>query len=269
MKLPDRNALTNPQHLFLYEHDIREIHNPIQSDSYALMYRQRYEVVLETITRIARGRRVLDVGCAQGNFSLALAEGGYRVTALDLQPAFLQYLRMKQETGVIACVNASLELLPFRPASFDVVLLGEVIEHVAHPDRLLASARELLSERGILVLTTPNGDRLHTGLPSLNQIRDRAALERRQFMPDADGHLFLLTRRELLAEIVTAGLDIVSHRFFSSPWISGRLLFRQVVSRLPVRIRRILDRWSTRVGLLDRYLSEGQIVVAQRKNASR
>ncbi len=40
--------------------------------------------------------------------------------------------------------------------SFDVVVAGEVIEHVPHPDLLLAELRRVLAPHGRLVLSTPN-----------------------------------------------------------------------------------------------------------------
>jgi 2-polyprenyl-3-methyl-5-hydroxy-6-metoxy-1,4-benzoquinol methylase len=269
VRLPDRRSLSDPDHVFLYEHDRRELHNPNPRDFMGLMYRHRLATVIRTIVRRARGVRVLDVGCAQGNFTLALAERGYHVVAVDLRHSFLQYLRMKHERGSARCINASLDGLPFRRASFDVVLLGEVIEHVANPERLLDDAASLLREGGILVLTTPNGDRLHTGLPNLSAIRDRAALERRQFEPDADGHLFLLTRDELLDAVRTTGLRMVSHEFFSSPWVTGRLRFRHVATALPLGARHALDYCLTRVEFLSRRLCDAQLLVAERQSVRR
>jgi SAM-dependent methyltransferase len=268
MRLPDRDALRDPAHVFLYEHDRLELHSPDARSFMALMYRQRFQTVIDAVVRHARGPRVLDVGCAQGNFSLALAERGYHVVAVDLQHAFLRYLRKKYERGRLDTVAASLEALPFRRQAFDVVLLGEVVEHVAHPDRLFRDAATFLRPDGILVATTPNGDRLHTGLPTLSDIPDRAALEAHQFKPDADGHLFLLTREEFVDAVEASGLRLVSHRFYSSPWITGRLRFRHAAAFLPVAVRRELDRFVICSKYLSRRLSEGQLVVAERQKAS-
>jgi len=44
---------------------------------------------------------VLDVAAAQGNFSLALAEMGYRVTWNDIQADLADYVRLKWERGDI------------------------------------------------------------------------------------------------------------------------------------------------------------------------
>jgi len=263
VKLPPREVLTDPDQVFLYEHDCRELHNPNPRDFSRLMYVARYELVLDTIERWAPGKQVLDIGSAQGNFSLALAERGHGVVALDLRPSFLRYLRLKYERGKIHCVGASIEAFPFRPNRFDVVLLGEVIEHVAYPERLLRDLADLLVPGGILVLTTPNGERLHTGLPTLADIRSRDDLVPRQFKPDANGHLFLLTRSELLRLIENAGLEVTSHEFCCTPWVTGRLMARYVSGLLPIPVRSGLDRITKVLPGIRRLLADQQLVVAR------
>jgi 2-polyprenyl-6-hydroxyphenyl methylase/3-demethylubiquinone-9 3-methyltransferase len=266
VKLPPRESLVEPDHIFLYGHDRLELHNPDAADFRRLMYVTRFGLVLQAIGRWALGKRVLDIGCAQGNFSLALAEQGFSVVAMDLRRTFLKYLRLKHETGDVSCVAASLEHYPFLPGSFDVVLLTEVVEHVAYPEALVRGVAELLAPWGILVLTTPNGDRLHTGLPTLAKAGDRQALQRRQFQPNADGHLFLLTRAELLALVEEAGLELILHEFLCSPWVTGYLKARYLARFLPVTARRALDLVTTRS--VGRYFSSGQLLVARRATAA-
>src|SRR5215831_15156142 len=99
MKLPPRESLLNEEELFLYEHDRREYHNPLVADFQRSMYSARFESTLQAITKWASGKRVLDVGCAQGNISLELGERGYSVVALDLRAAFLRFLGRKYERG--------------------------------------------------------------------------------------------------------------------------------------------------------------------------
>lgn len=163
----------------------------------------------------------------------------------------------------MSCAAASIEAFPFGPGTFDLVILGELLEHVAYPENLLERTAGLLKPGGLLLATTPNGERVHTGLPTLSQVADRKELESRQFQPDADGHLFLLSRRELVQAAEHAHLRVLEHQVFGTPWITGRLMARHVVGRLPVGIRWKLDRMTVRVPVLKTRLADGQLLVAQ------
>jgi SAM-dependent methyltransferase len=46
--------------------------------------------------------------------------------------------------------------LPFRPASFDGVFAGEIIEHLFEPIEFLRECRRVLAPGGAIVVTTPN-----------------------------------------------------------------------------------------------------------------
>ena len=50
---------------------------------------------------------------------------------------------------------ADLERVPFRTASFDVVLCTETLEHVARPERVLSELRRVLKPGGTLALSVP------------------------------------------------------------------------------------------------------------------
>ena len=46
--------------------------------------------------------------------------------------------------------------MPFRDASFDAVVAGELIEHLARPEQFLKEAHRVLAHGGRLIITTPN-----------------------------------------------------------------------------------------------------------------
>ncbi len=262
MRLPDPVRLTSEQRI-LYEHDLREMHSPAPGDAYHRTYMHRFDETLSEVSRRKPSGRVLDIACAQGNFSLTLAARGYDVVATDLRPGFLSYVQLKRESERVRCVAASLERLPFPDRSFDVVLLCEVLEHVAHPDRAVAEAARLLAAGGLLVATTPNGDRLWHRLPTFSAVRGLSELETKQFRPDADGHLFVLTRRELRALVADAGLQVVAQRVLGTPPLTGTMKARYLFGRVPVRARQLLNGWLERSPAGAR-LGETQLVCATR-----
>jgi|GEM_PF-1382931 len=102
---------------------------------------------------------VFDVGCANGFMSYLFSQLGYRVTATDAAD-IPERPELLKRCGV-AFFNSNLnDLDPFPTAldsTFDIALLGEVIEHILnHPCGLLKSIARTLKPDGILVLSTPN-----------------------------------------------------------------------------------------------------------------
>jgi len=100
---------------------------------------------------VPKGQRVLDVGAGAGAFSQRLADLGYRVTALDVDPekwipADIPFMQLEIDAGIAASVQDT----------FDAVCCLEVIEHVENPWNLLREIYSVVRPGGYLLLSTPN-----------------------------------------------------------------------------------------------------------------
>jgi 2-polyprenyl-3-methyl-5-hydroxy-6-metoxy-1,4-benzoquinol methylase len=102
------------------------------------------------------GRRVLDLGCRDGALTRAYADGN-EVVGIDAdREALAEAAKLGIETHW-ADLDQPLEL---PDESFDVVVAGELLEHLRDPRRLLAEARRVLRPGGTLVGSVPNAYRL-------------------------------------------------------------------------------------------------------------
>lgn len=93
------------------------------------------------------GCRILDVGCGTGRYLRRLATSHYRVIGVDLSKRMLA--RAREQIGArndISLVQASAGCLPFRPESFDRIMSGLVVDH-------LASAKEWFKHLSSLLAT--------------------------------------------------------------------------------------------------------------------
>ncbi|MCD4813055.1 methyltransferase domain-containing protein [bacterium] len=182
--------------------DKREIDNPDVYHHARLNYLDRlYKTLAVFRARFSKPEEILvaDIGCAQGNLSLLLAEAGFRVTALDIDPDYLAYAEKKYEKGNIQWVQGSFDKQDL-PGFYDVVVLGEIIEHCAYPEDFIEKALAFLKPGGILWVTTPNALMFRNHLPTFGQLQrreDRKFLEEKQFGPDGEDHLFLFTLSDL------------------------------------------------------------------------
>jgi SAM-dependent methyltransferase len=99
-----------------------------------------------------RPRRILDLGAGVGGFLDELASLGDEVCYTELRA---ELIRASRERGHERGLVASAEALPFRTASFDLVCLFDVLEHVEDEARALAEIRRVLAPGGTLFLHVP------------------------------------------------------------------------------------------------------------------
>jgi SAM-dependent methyltransferase len=103
------------------------------------------------------GGRLLDAGCGGGGMPLSFAEEVDQVVAIDLAPRFNDAgHRLAAERGVrnLCFARADGQALPFKDASFDMVLSHAVIEHVADAQLYLRELARVLTPGGVMYLST-------------------------------------------------------------------------------------------------------------------
>jgi len=102
------------------------------------------------------GRRVLDLGCRDGALTRAFLDGN-EVVGIDAdQDALAEAAKLGIETHW-ADLDQPLEL---PDGSFDVVVAGELLEHLRDPHALVAEIRRVLRPGGTFVASVPNAYRL-------------------------------------------------------------------------------------------------------------
>ena len=95
------------------------------------------------------GEKVLDLGCATGNYMTALNKRGFQCTGADVNSAYVEIAR-KKGLDVHTVSNS----LPFPDKSFDSVVIFEVAEHLQDPLAVLSEAKRVA--RKSIILTVPN-----------------------------------------------------------------------------------------------------------------
>lgn len=103
----------------------------------------------------AAGRRVLEVACGAGlglgfvaDTAQLLVGGDYTAAVLDVA--------QERYRSVVPLARFDAQRLPFRDASFDLVLCLEAIYYFPEPELFLTDCHRLLSETGILLIGSEN-----------------------------------------------------------------------------------------------------------------
>ena len=139
------------------------------------------------------GQRYLDIGCGVGHSIDAARERGYDAVGLEISRTALTTARARGRN----CHHPD----EWRDeGKFELVTLFETLEHVATPFEMLASAQSRLSEKGLLLVTVPNGASWEASLLS-----DRSVHVYGGF--DGVGHINLFTPEGLSALMRQAGFE--------------------------------------------------------------
>jgi SAM-dependent methyltransferase len=109
------------------------------------------------------GLRVLDLGCRAGALTSFYVEGN-DVVGLDVDR---DALAEAEKLGVDTVWADVEQRLPFPDARFDVVVAGELLEHLRSPEGVVAEARRVLRPGGRFVGSVPNFFRLRNRLSFL------------------------------------------------------------------------------------------------------
>ena len=97
------------------------------------------EAVVFDLAAAVRGKRVLDLGCGDGTYSIAASQTGALVTGLDISKDMLEAAR-RRATAIGASVEwcrASAESIPYGSETFDVVLAVTILCFLREPQRAI------------------------------------------------------------------------------------------------------------------------------------
>ena len=105
-------------------------------------------------SRLAKGSRILDVGCGTGHLAAELARRSYDTWGTDLSAGMIQYARTNynQDRSQVG----DIERIPFPDKFFDGIVCLGVVEHLASNGSALSEIHRVLRP-GFAVITTPSG----------------------------------------------------------------------------------------------------------------
>ncbi|KQR16697.1 hypothetical protein ASF78_04895 [Cellulomonas sp. Leaf334] len=159
------------------------------------------------LSLVGADRRVLDLGCATGYLAEALGANGCTVSGVEYVPEAAEKARPFLEKLVVADLNDFDLVAEFGAGTFDVLVFGDVLEHLLDPVSVLRSAVPLLAPGGSVVISIPNVAHGSLRLALLQgrwRYTDTGLLDRT--------HIRFFTRRSLLELLASAGLAPVDVR---------------------------------------------------------
>ena len=156
------------------------------------------------LSLIGYNKAVLEVGCSTGFFTKVLVERGCNVVGIELDPEAAAMAEKWAERVVVGNIDERDVWSEVKDESFDVVVFGDVLEHLRDPLGSLREAVRKIKPTGFVVTCVPNvahGD-------------VRIALQQGKFRYSESGlldetHLRFFTLETLRELLGQAGLVIV------------------------------------------------------------
>ena len=108
--------------------------------------------VLARLTLFTPGKSLLEVGIGKGELLAVALELGFGITAVELVPGTAKHVADMLNIPVWQA-----DFLKFKTTNrYSIITMGDVLEHVTNPKRALEKAYDLLTDDGVLWISTPN-----------------------------------------------------------------------------------------------------------------
>lgn len=174
-----------------------------------------FAFVLHRLRALASGNKLLDVGCGVGTFVKSALEAGWDSCGIEPSP---YASKMAEENLKDHIYHGFLHSSGFPTASFDVVTLWYVLEHVSDPMSILSHSRTLLKDGGLIFIAVPNAHyiflrrkliQIKTGVPGTVHAHE---------------HLYQYTSKTLKSYLHKTGFEFISEHSASPYMVSGPML---------------------------------------------
>ncbi len=160
---------------------------------------RRLEIILSLLNKLGENLLILDAGCGDG-LQMELYSQSHRVVGMDI--AFTRLKRAKERVKKNAVFQGDLFKLPLKEGRCDLVILGEVLEHLEEPEVVLREIYRILKPSGHIILDTPSQSNIVDIILKLFGIKPQWG-----YKVDTT-HLWFFTMNQVVALLKNAGYTI-------------------------------------------------------------
>lgn len=114
----------------------------------------RWTKILDETDFLGKGLKILDVGCSVGDFLYEAKKRGHETFGVEMN---YRTFSIAKKNG-LNVLNSTIEEANFGEKVFDVIFLGDIIEHVKDPKKFVDSCKRVLKNGGVVIVRTPNLD---------------------------------------------------------------------------------------------------------------
>ncbi len=197
-----------------YAQKIISTKNPLkflayQEETYYPVYK-----ILNTLS-LSKKNKILEIGCGYGYTTYAIHKNGYQVLGIDISKSAIDFA--KKNFGDFY-LQSKIEDFT-NDNKFNFIIATELFEHLVEPVGFIKKLKNLLTDDGKILITTPNKD--YADNVNKNSIWQTD-------LPPV--HTFWVTRKgiELLANLENMNVDFFDYQSYSEPNRNHLIDFRKI-----------------------------------------
>lgn len=189
-----------------------------------------------------KGRRLVDIGCAYGDFLQSARAGGAQTYGVDLDESAVRFV---SSLGISMAADVTQFSHPF-----EIATAFQLLEHLADPNGFLDQIADRMVDDGRLLIAVPNGGDAETVGPGW--IGFRVDLE----------HFNYFTAATMSRLLIRHGFYVERHWEFSQPQVPRHDLHTPTTSFLKQGLRKCGERMFAAIYPESRMCYQGQFVIA-------
>jgi SAM-dependent methyltransferase len=196
---PEELAVLYSDAYFLYDGADFGAHSPTDYESAAIKGSVKFPEILGWIKRFKPSGDFFEIGCGMGYFLEYARKNGYNVSGIEYAELGVQTCRSKFGLDV---QRGSFEEFPVQHERYDVMFMGDVLEHLIQPLDMLRKAHTMLKPSGLLAAEVPS---MFNSLTGRSAVAGMRMLGRTKKMTLPPYHVSEFTPRTLRAMMERAG----------------------------------------------------------------
>ena len=111
-----------------------------------------YNQIFQQFRRMTPGKEYLEIGVGTGEMLAVALEFGYHAEAVEICREDSERISLALGVDIKWCDITDYET----EKQYDVIVMGDVLEHVIHPVEVLKKVKKMLADGGVLWISTPN-----------------------------------------------------------------------------------------------------------------
>lgn len=153
---------------------------------------------LSEIKKFTKGNRLLEVGTGAGELTSVAKELLFDIIGIEIRPVYAKNVSDRLNIPIY-----SIDFMDFETYNlFDIIILGDVLEHVSNPTMMLDKIYNLLNKDGIVWISTPNFESAFSYI-----MKDKDPMWR------VCEHLSYFSYRSLKTALELTGFNIIDYKF--------------------------------------------------------